>query len=74
MKSRNYWLRGMGMSDLVTAIMEYESDTFTASGFGLKRSEARKIAAKLSDIMMDEWVDGVLLDRLLYELRENENA
>jgi len=62
----------MQPKELVDSIMEYESDTFFAKGAGLKRSEARKMAARLIDIMMDQWVDGCILDELLDEIRETQ--
>ena len=61
----------MKFDQMVADIMEYESDTFTASGFKLKRKEAVKIAEKLLDRTMNKYVDGVTLDYFLAEIRED---
>lgn len=59
----------MKFEQLVNEIMEYESDTFTASGFELTRAEATYMAERLLD-WVATYTDGVRLDALLYELRE----
>lgn len=63
---------------LVDAIMEYESDTFTASGMFLKKKEAKQIARKLviEDIQKrldGDTLDGIIISELLSEIRGDDN-
>lgn len=63
--------------ELVQTIHEYESDTFSASGFELKKSEAEKIASILicsaiQSLIDTDTMDGVMLDETLFEIRNNQ--
>lgn len=42
------------MDRLIHEILNYESDTFSASGWKLDRAMAEKIAAKLIDYLIDD--------------------
>lgn len=60
---------------MVNEIMEYESDTFSASGSKLKRTEAVKIAEAftLEDMQAridTDTMDGEMITNVLEEIRE----
>lgn len=62
--------------ELVETIAEYESDTFSASGFELKKSEAKELASILicsviQSLIDTETMDGILLDETLFAIRNN---
>lgn len=59
----------MNFQQLVEYIMEYESDTFTASGFKLTEKEAVQLAEKCIDYFVNNRMDGVILDEWLADLR-----
>lgn len=56
--------------ELVKTIKEYESDTFSASAVGLKRSEALRMASAIACHALQELIDCDTLDgvRLTEEL------
>jgi hypothetical protein len=63
----------MKFDEMVGEIMKYESDTFSADVWNIKVKEAKKIAESLLQIMMDNYVDGIMLDSILEDIRdENE--
>ena len=59
----------MNKTQFVKMIMNYESDTFSGSGFKVKREEARKIADMCISHFVDNHLDGTLLDVFLAEIR-----
>ncbi len=59
----------MKYDQLVKEITEYESDTFTASGFSLTNKEAHKLAERCINYFVNNDLDGCKLDIWLAELR-----
>lgn len=60
-------------NELVAAIMEYESDTFSAMYSKVTETEASAIAARLIGYLTDTCLDGVQLDAFLMDIRESTN-
>lgn len=60
------------MTKVKDFIREYESDTFSFSGFAVTKRELGLLAHALVENLLSR-VDGVLLDALLYEIRENDD-
>lgn len=60
----------MAVANLTKIIMEYESDTFSADGVGLRDYELDQMAAKLIERIEDH-LDGVRLTAILAEIRES---
>ncbi len=64
--------------ELVEVIMDYESDTFSASDKKLKKSEAKKIAeqliiANIQDRIDMDTMDGLDITDALEEIRDENN-
>lgn len=58
----------IALEQLITEIMNYESDTFSASGEELKPEEAEAIADKLVEGLLEN-IDGVKISSALDEIR-----
>jgi len=50
-------------------ILDYESDTFSAEGSQITEVEAKRVAQLLITWLIDNRLDGDLIDGLLYEVR-----
>jgi len=60
----------MTTHDLSKEIMEYESDTFSASGSKITREEADFIAEKLLEFWSKENLDGISITNILDVARD----
>lgn len=58
------------MDKLISFILEYESDTFSASRQNLSREQAAKIAEKLIEKWITSRLDGHILSGVCEELFE----
>lgn len=61
--------------ELLQTVKEYESDTFSASGYNLTDAEAEKITEKIildaiQDLIELKTLDGVMIDEWLDEFRQ----
>ena len=57
------------LTKLVKEIMNYESDTFSASDSRVTKHEAQQMLKDWIAIQFENRIDGITLDSLLYELR-----
>lgn len=60
--------------ELVKEIVEYESDTFSASSSEITTEEADKVAHELVANWKMNYLDGVQIDTFLDKIRGNENV
>jgi len=63
----------MKFKDFINEILEYESDTFSATGESLLSKEAEQIAEKILENIRDTEIDGVWLRNILNEIREEKD-
>lgn len=57
------------LEELVKEVMEYESDTFSASGAEITEEEARKVVEKIVRDLWDAHIDGVKINFALADIR-----
>ena len=62
----------MTVEELLRTIQQYDSDTFFAKGLDLTEQESLYLAAGCIHWFLDNRLDGVILDQMLAELREEE--
>lgn len=62
----------MKFDQLVKEILEYESDTFSASGFEITKEEAKQVAERCIEWFVNNRMDGVILDEFLFAIREEK--
>ncbi len=66
-EGREIWDKDDG---LVRELMEYESDTFSATGSKITQLEAEQVADRLVKSWISKYLDGVSIAVLLEEFRE----
>jgi len=65
-------IKGTSMAMFADLISDYESDTFTASGSAITPAEAIEVAQRILAVWIDDRLDGVIIDGVLAELREEK--
>lgn len=61
----------MKFKEFVNEILEYESNTFSATGETLSMKEAEQIAEKILESINNNEIDGVWISDILNEIRED---
>jgi len=62
-------LKKIQEKSLLQTILNYESDTFSAEGSQITEEEAHQVALLLINWLIENRLDGDLIDSLLYEVR-----
>lgn len=65
---------GMDYEDLIADIMGYESDTFSATGSRIRREEAVKIADRMIEMWVENYLDGTMITLALNGVRQDHQA
>jgi hypothetical protein len=58
------------MDEFTKEVMEYESDTFSASEYEITEEEAAEVSKRILRNMWDNRIDGLFIAEELEELRE----
>ena len=66
-------MKGIPFEGFIEQIMEYESDTFSASASQITPDEARDVARVILAIWIDDHLDGVRIDAVLDGLRSHDD-
>ncbi len=63
---------GLGFGQFIDYIREYESDTFSAEGSQITATEAQQVAYRLMNWLVENRLDGVMIDSILSDIRNGE--